>query len=62
MALKNKILAWLGQTPNEDDEKLAEAEADLAEDAYRNAADDVRVDARLGSRPGEFESDQSAPR
>lgn len=61
MALKNRILGWLRQTP-EADEKLEEAEADLAEDAYQDAASDMRVDARLGARPGEFESDQSGPR
>ena len=47
MALKNRILGWLRQTP-EADEKLEEAEADLAEDAYQDAASDMRVDARLG--------------
>ncbi len=62
MALKNTILGWLRQTPDEADEKLADAEAKLTEDQYQGAADDMRVDARLGARPGEFESDQSGPR
>ena len=62
MAIKSKVLGWLRQTPDEADEKLADAEAELAEDAYQGAADDMRVDARLGARPGEFEGDQSGPR
>lgn len=62
MALKSRVLGWLRQTPDEDDEKLADAEAKLAEDAYQGAADDMWVDARYGGRPGEFEGDQSGPR
>jgi hypothetical protein len=68
MALRSRILGWLRQTPDGADgadgadEKLADAEAELTEDAYQGAADDMRVDARLGARPGEFEGDQSGPR
>jgi hypothetical protein len=61
MAFKNRILGWLRQTPDEADEQLEEAESDLAENAYQDAASDMRVDARLGARPGEFERDQSGP-
>ncbi|MGL6280032.1 MAG: hypothetical protein ACRC50_10810 [Gaiella sp.] len=62
MGIKDTVLGWLQRTPDADDEKLAEAEAGLAEDAYQSASDDARIGHRLGRTPNEFEGDQSGPR
>ena len=61
MALKNTILGWLGRTPDKSDE-LEDAEIDAATKEYSEERTDNIVQERFGTRPDEFESDQSAPR
>ncbi|MCZ7589760.1 MAG: hypothetical protein M5U27_13085 [Gaiella sp.] len=61
MALKNRILGWLRATPGKD-EALEDAEVDEATKAYSAAKADDIAEHRLGTQPGEFEGDQTAPR
>ena len=61
MALKNTILGWLGRTPDKSDE-LEDAEIDAATNEYSEERTDNLLQERFGTRPGEFESDQDAPR
>lgn len=61
MALKNTILGWLGRTPDKSDE-LEDAEIDAATKEYSSERADNMLQERFGSTPGEFESDQEAPR
>jgi hypothetical protein len=61
MALKDTILGWLGRTPDKSDE-LEDAEADAADKEYAEQKAENIMQERFGSVPGEFESDQEAPR
>jgi hypothetical protein len=61
MALKKKVLGWLGLTPDKD-EALEDAEIDEATREYSAARADDIAEHRIGTEPGEFESDQEAPR
>ena len=61
MGIKDTVLGWLRSTPDESEE-LEDAEADEAEREYAAEKADEIAANRLRSRPGEFESDQSAPR
>jgi hypothetical protein len=61
MALKDTILGWLGQTPDKS-EALEDAEIDAADKEYAEQKAENIVQERYGSTPGEFESDQAAPR
>lgn len=61
MALKNTILGWLRSTPDKN-EDLDEAEADEATREYSSDKADTIAETRFRGMPGEFESDQEAPR
>lgn len=61
MALKNKILGWLGRTP-EKDEALEDAEVDEATREYSAERADTIAGFELGGGRGDFERDQEAPR
>lgn len=61
MALKDTILGWLRGTPDKSEE-LEEAEVDERTREYSEERADDMVDKRFGASPGEFESDQQAPR
>ena len=61
MALKNTILGWLRRDDEKTDE-LDAAEADAATREYAEQKAENLMQERFGSTPGEFESDQSAPR
>ena len=61
MALKETILGWLGRTPDKSDE-LEDAEIDAADREYTEQKIEHGAQERFGSVPGEFDSDQEAPR
>jgi hypothetical protein len=61
MGIKDTVLGWLRSTPDESEE-LEDAEADEAEREYAAEKADEIAANRFRSRPGEFESDQDAPR
>jgi hypothetical protein len=61
MALKDTILGWLRRDDGSSEE-LDDAEVDAATRAYSEERTDDMIDKRFGTSPGEFESDQSAPR
>jgi len=61
MALKNKILGWLGSTP-EKDEELEQAEADELTREYSADRADTVAGFELGGGRGDFDRDQEAPR
>ena len=61
MGIKDTVLGWLRSTPT-DSEELEDAEADEAEREYAAEKADEIAANRFRSRPGEFESDQDAPR
>ena len=61
MALKDTILGWLRGTPQKREE-LEDAEADAATSEYAEQKLDDVAGEHLGTRPGQFEHDQEAPR
>lgn len=61
MALKNKILGWLGAKPDKD-EVLEEAEIDQATRDYSAGRADTVAGFELGGGRGDFDHDQEAPR
>ena len=61
MALKNKILGWLGATPDKNEE-LEDAEIDEATREYSAGRADTVAGFELGGGRGEFDRDQEAPR
>ena len=60
MALKNKILGWLGATPDKNEE-LEDAEIDEATREYSGERADTIADFGLGGGRGDFDRDQEAP-
>jgi hypothetical protein len=61
MGLKETVLGWFRSTPDKDKD-LEAAEIDKRSDEYGVRRGDVETDLRTRSNPGEFESDQDAPR
>ena len=61
MGLKNTILGWI-RTDSDKSDDLEDAEIDAADKEYAEQKADNIVQERFGSTPGEFESDQEAPR
>ena len=61
MALRDTVLGWLRRAPAKSNE-LEDAEIDELTREYSEARADDMVDKALGATPGEFESDQQAPR
>jgi hypothetical protein len=61
MGLKDTVLGWLRGTPDKSEE-LEDAEIDAATKEYSEERADNMLQERFGTSPGEFESDQDAPR
>ena len=61
MGIKDTILGWLRSDEGKSDE-LEDAEIDAADKAHAEEKAENITQERFGSVPGEFESDQEAPR
>ena len=61
MSIRDTVLGWLRSSPDKSDE-LEDVEVDEATKEYSAERADDMLDKRFGTSPGEFESDQSAPR
>ena len=61
MGLKETVLGWFRSSPDKS-EDLEIAEIEKRSDEYGAGRGNLETDLRTGSHPGEFESDQAAPR